>query len=93
MKGFEAWLALHWGPKRWASSMHVCAKTRANELVPGAEDPIEYRVNPGEGWAETYRVLNELRLGVAEAPWQIISDSRARRTPLSPRTYAPSSSS
>jgi hypothetical protein len=69
------WLALDWGPKRWASSMQVCAKARAGRLVPGAEDPISYGINPGEGWAETYRVLNERRLGEPEAPWQIVSDS------------------
>jgi hypothetical protein len=69
------WLALDWGPKRWASSMQVCAKVRAGRLAPGAEDPIAYRLNPGEGWAETYRVLNERRFGLAEAPWQIVSDS------------------
>ncbi len=69
------WLALEWGPKRWASSMQVCAKARADKLVPGAEDPISYGINPGEGWAETYRVLNERRLGLPEAPWQIVSDS------------------
>jgi hypothetical protein len=69
------WLALHRRPKRWASSMQVCAKARAHKLVPGAEDPIFYGINPGEGWAETYRVLNERRLGLPEAPWQIVSDS------------------
>jgi hypothetical protein len=69
------WLALDWGPKRWASSMQVCAKARTGQLVPGAEDPVRYELNPGEGWAETYRVLNERRLGVPEAPWQVVSDS------------------
>jgi hypothetical protein len=69
------WSALDWGPKRWASSMRVCANARAGRLAPGAEDPISYGINPGEGWAETYRVLNERRLGVAEPPWQIVSDS------------------
>jgi hypothetical protein len=69
------WRALNWGPKRWASSMEVCARARADQLVPGAEDPISYGINPGEGWAETYRVLNERRLGLPEAPWQIVSDS------------------
>src|SRR5262249_43250975 len=27
------------------------------------------------GWAETYRVLNERRLGLAETPWEIVSQS------------------
>jgi hypothetical protein len=69
------WRAPDWGPKRWASSMRVCAKARAGKLAPGAEDPISYGINPGEGWAETYRVLNEQRLGLPEAPWQIVADS------------------
>jgi hypothetical protein len=69
------WRALNWGPKRWASSMQVCARARADQLVPGAEDPISYGINPGEGWAESYRVLNQRRLGLAEAPWQIVSDA------------------
>jgi hypothetical protein len=69
------WRALDWGPKWWASSMQVCAMARAGRLAPGAEDPIAYRLNPGEGWAETYRVLNERRFGLPEAPWQILSDS------------------
>jgi hypothetical protein len=69
------WNALSWGPKRWASSIQVCARTRKNELVPGAEDAAHYTVNPGEGWAETYRVLNERRAGEAESPWNIVSQS------------------
>jgi hypothetical protein len=69
------WAALDWGPKRWASTIQVCARTRMNELVPGAEDPVHYTVNPGEGWAETYRVLNERKAGLAETPWEIVSQS------------------
>lgn len=69
------WEALAWGPKRWDSTMQVCARTRKNELVPGAEDPVHYVVNPGEGWAETYRVLNERKSGIAETPWDIVSQS------------------
>jgi hypothetical protein len=69
------WLALDWGPKRWASAMQVCARTRSGELFPGAEDPGRYTQNPGEGWAETYRVLNERKAGRAETPWQIVSPS------------------
>ena len=67
------WSALDSGPKRWASSMQVCARTRSGELFPGAEDAAHYTLNPGEGWAETYRVLNERKAGLPEAPWQIVS--------------------
>jgi hypothetical protein len=69
------WLALDWGPKRWASAMQVCAKARTGVLVPGAEDPVQYTENPGEGWAETYRVLNEQKAGRPETPWQIVDQS------------------
>src|SRR5919112_1463332 len=69
------WDALDWGPKRWASAMQVCARTKRGELAPGAEDPVRYESNPGEGWAETYRVLNQRRLGLPESPWEIVSQS------------------
>jgi hypothetical protein len=69
------WDALDWGPKRWASSIQVCTRAKKGELAPGAEDPVRYEVNPGEGWAETYRVLNQRRLGVPESPWEIVSQS------------------
>jgi hypothetical protein len=69
------WLALDWGPKRWASAMQVCAKARRGVLVPGAEDPVQYTENPGEGWAETYRLLNERKAGHAETPWEIVDQA------------------
>jgi hypothetical protein len=69
------WLALDWGPKRWASAMQVCAKARKGVLVPGAEDPVQYTENPGEGWAETYRLLNERKAGRAETPWEIVDQA------------------
>jgi hypothetical protein len=69
------WSAVDWGPKRWASAMQVCAKARSGDLFPGAEDARHYALNPGEGWAETYRVLNERKTGLAEAPWQIVTQA------------------
>jgi hypothetical protein len=69
------WVALDWGPKRWASAMQVCTKARSGVLVPGAEDSVHYTENPGEGWAETYRVLNERKAGRAETPWQIVDQA------------------
>jgi len=68
------WAAIDWGPKRWASVEQVCANTRAGRFFPGAEDDTNYEVNPGEGWAETYRVLTEQRLGLPQAPWQVVSN-------------------
>ena len=69
------WDALDWGPKRWSSSMQVCVGAKQGRLYPGAEDPVRYEENPGEGWAETYRVLNQRRLGLPESPWEIVSDA------------------
>ena len=69
------WDALDWGPKRWASAMQVCAGAKAGRFAPGAEDPVRYDVNPGEGWAETYRLLNQRKLGVPDSPWEIVSQS------------------
>jgi len=69
------WDAIDWGPKRWASSMQVCARTKKGELSPGAEDPVRYEQNPGEGWGEAYRVLNQRKLGLPESPWQIVTQA------------------
>src|SRR5262249_62314058 len=63
------------GPKRWASSMQVCAATKQGRLYPGAEDPVRYEENPGEAWAETYRVLNQRRLGLPESSWETVAQS------------------
>jgi hypothetical protein len=68
------WSALDYGTKRWASYEQVCAKARRRALFPGAETLPEYRLNPGEGFAETYRVLNQRRLGLPEAPWAAVSE-------------------
>jgi hypothetical protein len=69
------WDALDWGPKRWDASMQVCSAAKQGRLSPGAEDPVRYEQNPGEGWAETYRVLNQRRVGVPESPWEIVTQA------------------
>jgi hypothetical protein len=69
------WRALHWGTKRWSSSLGVCARTRSRELWPGATDPLRYDFNPGEGFAESYRLLNERKAGRSETPWRIVSEA------------------
>jgi hypothetical protein len=66
------WDAEDWGAKRWASYMQVCAKTKQSTYFPGSETLPNYRVNPGEGWAEAYRVLNQRKAGVIESPWEIV---------------------
>jgi len=62
-----------YGTKRWASYENVCSRTQANELFPGAEDARHYMLNPGEAFAEAYRVLNEQRLGLPLESWTIVS--------------------
>jgi hypothetical protein len=66
------WPAVDYGTKRWASAMQVCRRTRAGELHPGAESIPYYQLNPGEAFAESYRVLNQRRAGIAETPWDIV---------------------
>jgi hypothetical protein len=67
------WAAIAYGTKRWASYEQVCANTVAGKYFPGAEDALRYRLNPGEAFAESYRVLNQQRTGVPETPWNIVT--------------------
>jgi hypothetical protein len=69
------WAAVDYGTKRWSSYEQVCSRTASGELHPGAETQSEYTTNPGEAFAETYRVLNERRLGLPETPWNIVTTS------------------
>ena len=71
----DPWPAIAFGPKRWASYEQVCSRARAKKLFPGAEQSPLYELNPGEGWAETYRVLNERKAGLTEPPWDIVDQS------------------
>jgi hypothetical protein len=68
------WPAVDWGTKRWATTIGVCTRARAGELSPGDEN-TDYEENPGEAFAEAYRVLNERRLGLTETPWDIVDES------------------
>ncbi len=65
------WSTLDYGTKRWASYENVCARTETGELHPGDEMEA-YQLNPGEAFAETFRVLNERRLGIPESAWTIV---------------------
>lgn len=69
------WSAIDYGTKRWASYEQVCRRTAAGELHPGAEQTDDYQTNPGEAFAETYRVLNERKAGQPEAPWDVVSQA------------------
>lgn len=69
------WRALAYGTKRWASYEQVCRRTRAHELFPGAEGGLVYLFNPGEVFAETYRLMNERKAGIPETPWRVVDES------------------
>jgi len=71
------WDALDWGTKRWATYEQVCSRTQAGELFPGDESSGRYELNPGEGFAESYRVMNERKAQLAEPPWDIVDPSLA----------------
>jgi hypothetical protein len=68
------WAAIDWGPKRWASAANVCAKASRGEAFPGDEGS-NYARNPGEAWAETYRLMDERKVGITTATWPIIAPS------------------
>jgi hypothetical protein len=65
------WSAIDWGTKRWATYMQVCSRTLAGDLYPGNESGY-YQRNPGEGFAESYRMLNEQRLGATPSGWNVV---------------------
>ena len=69
------WPAVDYGTKRWASYLQVCARVRSGDLSASVTTLREYRVNPGETFAETYRLLNERRLGRPESPWEVVHPS------------------
>jgi hypothetical protein len=52
------WLAVDWGTKRWATQLSICARSAAGTAFPG-DEADNYSFNPGEAFAETYRVLVE----------------------------------
>jgi hypothetical protein len=68
------WQAIQWGPKNWASAANVCARQARNEVFPGASGQ-NYALNPGEAWAEVYRLMDERKAGVTTQTWSIISRS------------------
>jgi hypothetical protein len=68
------WAAIDWGPKQWASASDVCARTQRKEAFPGDEG-LNYARNPGEAWAEVYRLTDERKAGITTATWPIIAPS------------------
>ena len=68
------WPAFDWGPKRWASAARICPRVRWNAAYPGDESLL-YKLNPGEAFAEAYRVLVDTRLGDAHPAWPLVDQS------------------
>jgi hypothetical protein len=68
------WRAIDWGPKHWASAATICARVSAREAFPGDEG-FNYANNPGEAWAEAYRLMDERKAGITTATWPIVSSS------------------
>jgi hypothetical protein len=68
------WSAVDWGPKNWASVESVCSRTAQQEAFPGDEGS-NYQLNPGEAWAETYRLLVEQKAGITTNTWPIVDSS------------------
>jgi hypothetical protein len=68
------WSAVDWGPKQWASAANVCARQARGEVFPGDEG-AHYTLNPAEGWAETYRTMDERKSGFITGRWQIVDRS------------------
>jgi hypothetical protein len=68
------WIAEDWGTKRWASYENICKRAAAGELHPGNEG-IDYETNPGEAFAESYRVLNEIKATGSSSLWNIVNTS------------------
>jgi hypothetical protein len=66
------WQAVEWGTKRWASYENVCARVLAHTAFPGDEG-LNYFRNPGEAFAESYRVLSDQRaqLSSVQLPWRM----------------------
>jgi hypothetical protein len=56
------WAAIDWGTKRWATYVGVCARVAAGTAFPG-DEADHYVLNPGEAFAEAFRVLNTQRGG------------------------------
>jgi hypothetical protein len=68
------WRAIDWGPKNWATAANVCQRVSRREAFPGDEG-ANYEQNPGEAWAEVYRLLEERKAGITTGNWRIVDPS------------------
>ena len=65
------WRAVDWGPKRWASVEQICSRAKSGTAFPG-DEADRYELNPGEGFAEAYRVLAEQKAGAVLSSWGVV---------------------
>ena len=68
------WSAVDWGPKRWATAAGVCRRSRDGTAFPGDEGE-RYRFNPGEAFAEAYRIHAERKAGAVLDTWGLVDGS------------------
>jgi hypothetical protein len=64
----DPWPAVDWGAKRWASFEDVCSRASRSQVFPGDEGR-RYLLNPGEAFADSYRVLNVRRAERSDPTW------------------------
>ena len=67
------WTASDWGTKRWSSYVNLCVRAQQGTAFPG-DTGANYRLDPAEGFAEAFRVTNELRF-VSSTSWPIVDPS------------------
>jgi hypothetical protein len=70
----DPWPAIAWGTKRWASWAGICSRVQARTAFPGDEG-TNYSSNPGEAFAESYRVLVETNGSAVGYDWPIVDYS------------------
>ncbi len=68
------WRAEDYGTKRWSSYENICAQAAAGTASPGDEGGA-YSQNPGEAFAESYRVLALTDLGLTPSSWEIVNEN------------------
>ncbi len=68
------WSAEDWGTKRWSTYEQICSRTAAGTASPGDEGAA-YSQNPGEAFAESYRVLALTAIGQTPSSWDIVSQT------------------
>jgi hypothetical protein len=68
------WTAIDWGTKRWATDLGVCSRVASGMAFPGAED-MNYGLNPGEAFAESYRALVETNGSALGDDWALVDPS------------------